>query len=171
MPEPTSNADPGTSADGSADAGGHAPWRSAWPAYLCAAGFLAYAGMKATYAVQGKLGMPFGEEVPQSAYDELGHVSLRQGTLAAMGAGAALLALASVQGWGRRIPRWLMLTLMWGALVPSAAGVPFVVHRVVTGPEPLGQRILIGAQSFAGLALWAAATVSYQRRSRQWRRG
>lgn len=170
MTEPT--ADTGTAAtDATTDTGGHAPWRSAWPAYACAAGFLAYAGMKATYAVQGKLGMPFGEEVPQSAYEELGHVALRQWTLAAMGAGAAVLALASVQGWGRRIPRWMMLTAMWGALVPTAAGVPFVAARVFGGPEPLEDRILMGVQTVAGLALWTAATVSYQRRSRQWRRG
>lgn len=154
-----------------ADKGGHAPWQSAWPAYLSAAAFLAYAGMKASYAVQGKLGLPIGEEVPPEAYEELGHVALRQWTLAAMGAGAALVALASVQGWGRRIPRWMMLTVMWGALVPTAAGIPFVVDRVINGSQPLEQRILTGVQSVAGLALWTAATISYQRRSRRWRKG
>lgn len=150
--------------------GGHAPWRSAWPAYACAAGLLVYAVMKATYAVQGKLGLPGGVEVPPSAYEELGHVGLRQGMLAAMGAGGALLALASVQGWGRRIPRWLMLLAMWGALVPMLAGAPIVMYRVVTGPESVASRLLDLAQALTQLTLWCAATVLYQRRSRQWRK-
>jgi hypothetical protein len=124
--------------------------------------------MKATYAVQGKLGLPLGPEVPESAYEELGHVALRQSALAALGALAAAVALASVQSWGRRIPRWLMLTVMWGVFVPSAAGVPFVVQRFVADEQPLAQQLLSGAQSVVGLALWAAVTVSYQRRSRRW---
>jgi hypothetical protein len=28
---------------------------------------------------------------------------------------AALLGLAVVQEWGRRLPRWILLTLSWGA--------------------------------------------------------
>jgi hypothetical protein len=84
--------------------GGHAPWRSAWPAYICAVALLVYAGMKATYAVRGKLGLPGGPEVPPEAYEELGHVALRQSALAAMGFAGAALALASVQAWGGTSP-------------------------------------------------------------------
>jgi len=125
--------------------------------------------MKATYAVQGKLGVPGGPEVPPSAYEELGHVGLRQGTLAAMGVVGAVLALASVQAWGQRVPRWLMLLAMWGALVPMLAGAPFVLSSLVDGSQPLGSRLLGGARSLASLGLWGAATLLYQRRSRQWR--
>jgi hypothetical protein len=142
---------------------GRAPWRFAWPAYACAVALLAYAVGKAVYAVQGKLGLPGGVEVPPEAYQELGNVALRQWMLAGLGLAGALLALASVQSWGRRIPRWMMLTAMWGALVPQLAGAPVVFYRAMTGETGL----FGGLQAVAGLALWAAAAVSFQRRTRR----
>ena len=146
---------------------GAVPLRSAWPAYVSAASFGIYAAMKATYAVQGKLGLPIvGREVPAAAY-EVGYVALRQWTLAGLGLATALIALASVRGWGRRIPRWLLLSAMWAVFLPSLAAVPFVVERVADDSESAGYRLFVAVQSAVGLSLWAAATLGYQRRSRR----
>lgn len=145
---------------------GWAPPRSAWPAYLCAAALLVYAAEKGYYATQGRIGLPGGPTVPDSAYQELHHVALRQWTLSGFGLAGALLALATVTPAGRHIPRWLMLTALWGAFVPMAAGVPYVV-RDVLGKDTSGLDKAIGlAKPALQLAVWGAMAWSYQRRSR-----
>lgn len=163
----------GTPADATpadADRWGWAPPRSAWPAWLCAAALLLYAVEKAYYATQGKLGLPFGTQVPASVYQELHHVALRQWTLSTVGLTAGLLAFASVSPLGRYLPRWLMLVLLWGALIPMAAGLPYVLRDVLTkDSSALGPTFGV-VRPVAQLALWAAMAWSYQRRSRVLRR-
>ena len=149
---------------------GNAPLRSAWPAYLCAAALLTYSAEKAYYATQGRIGIPGGRHVPDSAYEELHHVALRQWTLSTVGFAGAMLALATVTAPGRHVPRWLMLTALWGALVPMAAGAPYVLHDIVSSDESLGHKVLSGARPVAQLGLWVAMTWSYQTRSRVLRR-
>jgi hypothetical protein len=141
-----------------------------WPAYACAGGLLVYAVGKAYYASQNRLGVPGGSHVPAVAYQELGHVALRQSTLATAGLVGMLLALATVappDRWGWRwLPRWLLLVGLWGALVPMAAGAPYLVYTLVTDGWPaLGG----GLRSVLFLAFWLAMTWSYQVRSRRTR--
>jgi hypothetical protein len=133
---------------------------ASWPAYACAIGLLVYATEKTYYAATGRLGVPGGARVPAEAYAELGHVALRQGTLAAAGVAGALLALATVAK--RRPPRPLLLCLLWGAMIPLAAGAPFVVRMVITdGPSRLGGALV----SLVMAGLWLAMTRSYQLRT------
>lgn len=145
---------------------GWASPRSAWPAYVSAAALLVYAAQKGYYATQGRLGIPGGPEVPDSAYQELHHVALRQWTLAGFGVAAALLALATVTPPGRHIPRWLMLIPLWGAFLPMAAGVPYVVRDVLTKDASTLDKVIGLAQPALQLAVWGAMAWSYQRRSR-----
>jgi hypothetical protein len=95
-----------------------APLRWAWPAYVCAAALLVYAVEKGWYATEGKLGLPGGPRVPDEVYAELPTSHYVSGPSRRSGLFGALLALATVLRWGGRIPRWIMLALLWGALVP-----------------------------------------------------
>jgi hypothetical protein len=149
---------------------GWAPARWAWPGYLCGAALLLYAAEKAYYAAHSRLGIPGGPHVPASAYDSLHHVALRQWTLTLVGLGAGLLALASVTPPGRYLPRWMMLAALWGALVPMAAGLPYVVHAALTEAGSTPAMVVGLVRPFAQLAIWTAMAWSYQRRSRVLRR-
>ncbi|GAA3396992.1 hypothetical protein [Cryptosporangium minutisporangium] len=145
--------------------------RYVWPAALCATLFLGYAAGKAYYATQGRLGLPGGATVPPEAYEQLGYVPQRQWALAALGLVAALLAVATVVPRDGAVarwlpPRWLILTGLWGALVPLAAGVPFVVFRLATdGWSAVGSAL----QSAVLAGLWLTMVLSYQRRTRELR--
>jgi hypothetical protein len=145
------------------------PWpdRRLWPGYVCAAGLLVYAVEKAYYATQGRLGIPGGPHVPDSAYQQLGHVAARQWTLATVGLAAALLALATVLPIGRRpgwpLPRWLLLTGLWAAVVPMVAGAPYVVRAALDEGAAQAGGLL---RSALVLLLWLAMTWSFQVRSR-----
>jgi hypothetical protein len=149
---------------------GSAPLRSAWPAYLCAAALLLYSVEKGYYAIQGRIGIPGGRHVPDSAYQELHHVALRQWTLSTLGFAGAMLALATVTAAGRHIPRALMLTALWGALLPMAAGAPYVLHDIMNSDDALGRKLLSGVRPIAQIGVWVAMTWSYQTRSRVLRR-
>ena len=133
-----------------------------WPAYACAAGLVLYAVEKAYYATQHRLGLPGGARVPADAYADLGHVAVRQGALAAFGVAGAAIALATVAKW--RPPRALLLCALWGALIPLAAGAPYVVGMVIAdGPSRLGGALL----SLVMAGLWLTMTRSYQLRTRR----
>jgi hypothetical protein len=136
-------------------------WKVA-PAYVCASGLLIYAVEKAYYATQNRLGLPGGPHVPAEAYEQLGHVALRQWTLAGIGLLGAALALATVLPLGVRLPRWLILSGLWAALVPLVAGGFFLVQRLGTGDLAVSGFV----RSVALLLLWAAMTWSFQRRTR-----
>ncbi len=153
-------------AQGDPAAWGWAAPRSAWPAYLCAVALLVYAVEKGYYAAHGRIGVPGGPHVPDSAYQELHHIALRQWTLAGLGLAGALLALATVTPPGRHIPRWLMLCLLWGALLPMVAGLPYLVADVLTrGASTLDRAVGLSRPPLQ-LAVWGAMAWSYQRRSR-----
>lgn len=143
-----------------------APLRLAWPAYVCAVALLVYAADKGFYAAQGKLGLPGNPTVPAAAYRDLPHAAMRQWTLSALGLGGALLALASVRPFGRHIPRWVILVGLWGALVPMAAGGPYVLHNVVTSDSSLAGKFISGGRPIAQAGAWLAMAWSYQIRSR-----
>lgn len=147
-----------------------APLRWAWPAYLCATALFVYAVEKAYYAGQGRLGIPGGPTVPDSDYQDLPHVALRQWTLSALGLAGALLVLAGVTGAGRSVPRRLMLLALWGALVPMVAGLPYVLGDGWTGTESFGHRLVGGVRPIAQVGVWVAMAWSYQVRSRVLRR-
>lgn len=58
-------------------------------------------------------------------------------------AAAAVLPLAFVQPWGRRIPRWMLLSAAWlGCVVPAAHGLYGIVDRanIIAGLTPLDAR-------------------------------
>ena len=138
-----------------------------WPAYVCAAGLLVYAAGKAWYAGAGRLGVPGGPAVPPAAYEQLDHVALRQWTLATLGLIGALLALATVLPAARR-PRapWtrrLLLAVLWAALLPMAAGAPYLIGAVLADGRAEVTGLATGA---AVTLLWLAMTWSYQVRSR-----
>jgi hypothetical protein len=138
----------------------------AWPAYLCAVALLVYAVEKGWYAAHGRIGIPGGPHVPDSAYQELHHIGLRQWTLAGLGLAGALLALATVTPLGRHLPRLLMLILLWGALLPMVAGLPYLVADVLArDTSTLGTATGL-ARPVLQLAVWSAMAWSYQRRSR-----
>jgi hypothetical protein len=160
-----STAQEGNVSDDSAGWGWAAP-RSAWPAYLCAAALLVYAVEKGYYATQGRIGIPGGPHVPDSAYQELHHVALRQWTLAGVGLAGALLALATVTPPGRYLPRWLMLAGLWGALLPMVAGLPYLVADVLTRDASMPDKAIGLARPALQLAVWGAMAWSYQVRSR-----
>jgi hypothetical protein len=146
---------------------GWAPLRTAWPAYVCAAALLVYAVEKGYYATQGKIGIPGGPHVPDSAYQEMHHIALRQWTLSTVGLVGALLALATVTPPGKYVPRPLMLLVLWGALVPMAAGAPYVVHDVLTRDDySTADRVAGLVRPAVQLGIWVAMAWSYQRRSR-----
>ncbi|MFG1925092.1 hypothetical protein [Cryptosporangium sp. NPDC048952] len=128
--------------------------RTAWtaPAYLSAAGLLVYSVQKAYYATQGRLGIPGGDHVPAAAYEQLGHVALRQWTLASLGLLGAALAVSTV--FARRR---LLLIPLWVALLPMLAGAPYLIAAGSAG-------LWRGA---AVTLLWLAMTLSYQVRSRR----
>ncbi|SHE58408.1 DUF3995 domain-containing protein [Streptoalloteichus hindustanus] len=136
--------------------------RPSWPAYLVTADLLVYAGAKAYLAAEDRLGIPGGPRVPAEAYQQLDHVWARQLGLAGMGVLAAVLALATVRPWGRRIPRWLVLTALGVQFVLSAMGASAIVTGVFLGPDPLGWPQFLGVlHSVAGLALWGVMVWSY----------
>lgn len=58
-------------------------------------------------------------------------------------AAGAVLPLAFVQPWGRRVPRWMLLSAAWlGCVVPSAHGIYGIVYRagIVAGITTLNSQ-------------------------------
>ncbi len=63
------------------------------------------------------------------------------GLITAMSAAGAVLALATVRPWGRRLPPWMVLLPLWfGAVLLVVRGVPGLVENVTTaiGLTPYG---------------------------------
>jgi hypothetical protein len=140
-----------------------------WPALATASLFLGYAAGKAVYAAQGKLGFPGGPEVPTSEYDryaqEVMDVTVAQWLATATGVLGAVLVLATVTPFGRRLPRPLMLTL----LVVACAGVGGgAVILVVDGffDVGIGWSPWHGVLGLVVLALFSMTVLSYHRATR-----
>ena len=72
-----------------------------WAAYATCLGALVYGGMKLYMAAEGRIGLP-GFATSGAALD---HIVLRQLGLVAVDLVGAVIALATVQSWGRIIPR------------------------------------------------------------------
>ena len=100
-----------------------------------------------------------------------------------MSAIGAAVVLATIRPWGRRIPRWVLLTPLWfGSALLVVRGVPGMAENLlmVTGirrggfmgtgdistPE-LWAGVGINSYFFVGAVLLVPTTVSYACRSRQ----
>jgi hypothetical protein len=84
------------------------------------------------------------------------------GNVAVAVAVCAAVALATVQPWGRSIPRWLLLAASW----TICAGLGLRVLGRSELPAPTGWTgRLVAAAAVAWVILWGATAVSYQRRS------
>ena len=93
------------------------------PAYGVAFLMLGYAVGKAAFAVEGRLGFPSGPAVPaaeQAAY--FLNPSVAQALAAVSGVLGAALALATVSGFGCRVPRKLLLVGVLLLVVGVGAG-------------------------------------------------
>lgn len=159
----------------------------AWAAYVAGAWSLIY-GALGLYWTFGGSGFPFGaENDPGGAkLSIMAGVQAETGApvIAVLGLTGTVIALAMARTWGRGFSRTVLLAIAWsfGAVlllvVPDARGllatalVPLVLIGAPFGwpsenffdaiPWPVvNQFILIG-----GGFLWVAATVAYQRRSR-----
>ncbi|GAB3729897.1 hypothetical protein [Nocardiopsis nanhaiensis] len=140
-----------------------------WPAYTMAALLLGYAVGKAVYAVQGRLGFPGGPAVPAGDYARYAAQSLdvaaMQWAAVVTGLIAALFMLATVTGWGRRVPRPLMLALLGAALLGVGAGALIVAADGFLGIGP-GWQWYQGVFAIGVLALLVVTTRSYARATR-----
>jgi hypothetical protein len=135
-------------------------WSPTWAAYTTCLGALVYGAMKAYMAVEGRIGLP-GFATSGATLD---HIVLRQLGLVAVDLVGAVIALATVQSWGRIIPRWLLLTAVWTICVMVVAGAAGFVLGTL---RPVDWTGFLGGVFLVGWAiLWGATAVSYQRRSR-----
>ncbi len=145
-----------------------------WARYAACGWGIAFAAVHLYWALGGTMGLPPGW-------------SLRSNTPLLVIAviaiplclGAAALALALVRPWGRRFPRWLLLSATWGVaalfVIHAAPALPDYVGLVLgrragalTPPDRFDLFLyepwfLVGGIVF-GLAAWG-----YQRRSRDGR--
>jgi hypothetical protein len=154
-----------------------------WPAYASAAWLVAFVGWHAPFLFGWN---PFhGEGMDTAAFHAY------NATLICMAAIGAVVVLATVRPWGRRVPRWLLLTpLVVGCVLLVLRGVPGFVEFVaqVTGLAPAGLMGLFdedvaaptGAELWAGYAinlyfflgalLLVPATYGFWRAPRPWER-
>lgn len=135
-------------------------WSPAWVAYATCLGALVYGAMKVYMAAEGRIGLP-GFATSGAVLD---HIVLRQLGLVAVDLVGAVIALATVQSWGRIIPRWLLLTAVWSICVMVAAGAAGFVLGTLRPVDWTG--FLGGVFLVVWAILWGATAVSYQRRSR-----
>lgn len=135
-------------------------WSPTWAAYVTCFGALVYGAMKVYMAAEGRVGLP-GFVTNGTTLD---HIMLRQLGLVAVDLVGAVVALATVRSWGRVIPRWLLLTVVWGICVMVVAGATGFVLGIL---RPVGWTgFLVGGFLVVWAVLWGATAVSYQRRSR-----
>lgn len=141
-----------------------------WSAYAVAAWALAFAGVN--------LYLQFGGlSADNPLRDAFGAMTVMNLLVAVLKVAGAAFAVATVQRWGRRAPRWLLTAAMWtaGGLLLLYAGMNLgmlVATGQVTAALPLagGQFVVPGwaYAAFFGVPglLYAAAGRDYQRRSR-----
>ncbi|WP_163509905.1 DUF3995 domain-containing protein [Fodinicola acaciae] len=121
-------------------------------AYAAAALALVYVAYKVWFAIDGRLGIPGGPPM-------YGQVALPQLGNASLGLLAATLAVATVSGWGRRIPRWLLAPACWLTAVMFCLGIVAVgmqlAGRPVTILSVLDIVVVVGlGTSFAATAVF-----------------
>ncbi|GAB3338937.1 hypothetical protein RMN56_19835 [Micromonospora halotolerans] len=98
-----------------------------------------------------------------------------------MSAVGAAVVVATVRPWGRRVPRWMLLTPLWfGSALLVVRGVPGMVENLLMATGNRGgfvgrddistaefwAGIGINTYFFVGAVLLVVTTVSYVRRSR-----
>jgi hypothetical protein len=115
------------------------PIGPAWAGYAAALFGLEYALAKAFMAARGELGLP-GHPAPREAYEGFsGSVVAAQLGNAAVGLLSLAIALALVQGWGRRIPASVLAAGAATALASSLAGAAVVTTSLTGLREDNGQ--------------------------------
>lgn len=137
------------------------PAGAVWPASAACLCSLVYAAIKLSYAVDGRVGFPGFPGSDDATYD---NITLRQVGLAAVAGAGALIALATIRPWGRRIPRLLLLTAVWIGFVMLIAGALSFLLAVSVGPGPAGWLSLpVGIFLITWAAAWGAMTITYHR--------
>lgn len=134
-----------------------------WAAYTTCLGALVYGIMKLYMAAEGRIGLP-GFATSGAGLD---HIVLRQLGLVAVDLVGAVIALATIQPWGRSVPRWLLLPAVWSVFVIVAVGAMGFVLGTLRPVDWTG--FLGGGFLVAWAILWGATAVSYQMRSRSWK--
>jgi hypothetical protein len=128
-----------------------------WPAYASAAWLVAFVGWHVPFLFGWN---PFhGEGMDTAAFHAY------NATLICMAAVGAVVVTATVRPWGRRVPRWLLLTpLVVGCVLLVLRGVPGFVEFVaqVTGLAPAGLLGLLDEDVAAptGAELWAGYAIN-----------
>lgn len=142
------------------------PRSATWPAYGAFIGALLYGAMKVDLARKGQAGIAGFPNRPGHQQDHGG-----QWGNVAVAAICAAVALATVQSWGRSIPRRILLTASWTICAGLGAGAAVLVLRVLGRsalPAPTGwPGRAVAAAALVWVILWAATALSYQRRSRE----
>ena len=130
-----------------------------WAGYTAALFGLEYAVAKAVMAARGELGVPGHPAPPEAAARFDGDIVTAQLGNATLGVVTAVLALAFVMHWGRRIPALLLAAAAGAALIGGIAGVAVVVMSLTGLREDHGQwgidSLVLGV---APLAAWAVLT-------------
>jgi hypothetical protein len=131
----------------------------AWPAYASAAWLVAFVGWHVPLSL-GWNPLPDNGDGMSGAVFHTYNV-----TLICMATIGAVAVLATVRPWGRRIPRWLLLTpLVVGSVLLVLRGVPGFVEFLgqVTGVAPAGLMGLADPDLVAptGRTLWAGYAIN-----------
>jgi hypothetical protein len=129
-----------------------------WPAYASAAWLVAFVGWHAP--------MLFGwNPFDTTASTNLAVFLLYDAALIWIAAVGAVVVLATVRPWGRRVPRWLLLVpLVFGSVLLTVRGVPGFVEFLaqVTGLAPAGLVGLLdpSVKAPTGLELYAGYAIN-----------
>ena len=108
------------------------PLSYTWAAYAACVWAFIFAAMSFYWAAGGKLGLNTQSEQILALMDETWFVAIVWIT-GVMKAVVGLVALALVRSWGQRFPRWLLLTVAWGAgtLFTLYGGANLIVRGVM----------------------------------------
>lgn len=154
-------------------------WRSlGWAGYAAAIWAFLFAVMSFYWALGGRLGVEtIGDAITKPALAGDPTILAVVWITGVLKVVAGVLALALVQPWGRRIPRWLLLLGGWGAsvifLVYGAANLvqgAFIVAGAIPTPAGLGavaarwHLFLWDPWWLLGGVLFALATWGFSRR-------
>lgn len=154
---------------------------SRWPrwATLAAGTWSLLYGLLGLWWALGGDGFPFGEGDPDAVGSLLGEVPARVGApvVAALGLAGAAAALAMVRPFPGHLPRRLLVTFAWATAAVLLLVVPDARVLMLLGYLP-ALVLMLRADAIdwpalnqficlAGGALWAAAALAFQRRSRR----
>ncbi|WP_091677960.1 hypothetical protein [Amycolatopsis marina] len=141
-----------------------------WPAYAAAMLFFGYAAGKAAFALQARLGFPGGPVVPAAEHEsyarEFMNVTTAQWSASVSGLVAAGIAVATVTGLGRRVPRTLMLVVLVGMSLAVGAGAMIMIVDGFVGVG-VGWRWYHGVLGVVVIGLLLATIRSYAKVTRR----